>query len=205
MGKKKFNYTVIYANTKTKTYSENDEIVNKDKIIFFIDTLDNKYKKGIVGILPHSIRKNKIESRPISQKISKEIRKRSCVSCGSTSDIFCDHKNDLYNEKRVLNIKTQNINDFQPLCNHCNLLKRQVQKIETKYNKIYSAKNIDKYKMFPFEFPWEKKKYDKKDITCKKDTYWYDPIEFNDKINKYYLLYFLLREFKKKYTKLHYI
>ena len=144
---KKFNYTVIY-NTKIKKYSENDEeiynydIINQFKII-------NKKTKGIIGILVHSKRLNIIK-RPIKKEIEKSIKKNSCISC---SDIVCDHKNDLYNDISVLNIQTQQINDFQPLCNHCNLQKRQILKDEIKNNKIYSAKNLQQYKAYKFEFP----------------------------------------------------
>ena len=58
------------------------------------------------------------------------------------------------------------------------------KKIEEKTNKIYSAKNIKRLDI-GIEYPWEKKNYDKSDITCKIDTYWYDPIEFEKKIRLY--------------------
>ena len=134
-----------------------------------------------------------------NKKIYKEIVKNNCIICGSYTDIICDHKNDLYNDSRVLNTKTQLIEDFQPLCNHCNLQKRQISKNEDKNNKIYSAKNIKRYEKYLFHFPWEKKIYDKNDIECKKDTYWYDPIEFENKIYKY-LLYTIpiIKEIKCK-------
>jgi len=106
----------------------------------------------------------------------------SCVVCGSKTEIVCDHKNDLYNDVRVLNSNTQCINDFQPLCNHCNLQKRQVCKNEINTQKIYSAKNIPQFKIIPFEFPWEKKVFDVNNIQCKVDTYWHDPVEFNRKL-----------------------
>jgi len=79
----------------------------------------------------------------------------------------------------------QKLSDFQPLCNHCNLQKRQVLKDEYKNNKIYSAKNIKKYSSFIIDFAWEKKVFDVKDVNTKKDTYWYDPVEFNNKIIMY--------------------
>lgn len=82
-------------------------------------------------------------------------------------------------------IRIQNISDFQPLCRHCNLQKRQVCKKEKETNKIYSAKNITQFKSFDFEFPWEKKTFDIKDIKCKEDTYWYDPIRFTELIYLY--------------------
>jgi hypothetical protein len=193
---KKFNYTAIYNNS-TKTYSENDDEFLDEEMVKQFQNLNKT--KGIIGIFVHSKRLN-ITKRPIKCEIDKEIKKYPCVSCGSSNDIICDHKNDIYNDDNVLNTLTQHISDFQPLCNHCNLQKRQIFKNETKNNKIYSAKNFEKYKMYSFEFPWEKKAFDTKNISTKKDTYWYDPVEFNRKIYLY-MSYTLpiINEIKRKY------
>jgi hypothetical protein len=193
---KKFNYTSIF-NNRIKTYSENDNDTVHDKLIQKF-RLEHPNMKGIIGIFVHSKRLN-ITKRPIKKEIDIEIKKNSCVSCGSNSDIITDHKNDLYNDDKVLDIHTQVIADFQPLCNHCNLQKRQICKDEVKNNRIYSAKNLQKYKVFTFEFPWEKKAFIIDDITTKLDTYWYDPIEFNKKIC-YYSLYVIpiINEIKLK-------
>jgi hypothetical protein len=198
--KKKFNYTVIQSSGKTKLYSENDnDTLDNSKLEDFIDK--NKKKSGIIGIFVHSKRIN-ISNRPIREDIKKEIKKSCCVSCGTSSDIICDHKNDIYNNDNVLNINTQLLNDFQPLCNHCNLQKRQIFKDETKNQQIYSAKKLEKYKVYNFEFPWEKKGFDVKNPDTKKDTYWYDPIEFNKKIFIYSLtIYPILIELKIKIKK----
>jgi len=183
---KKFNYSVIYStkHKPSRLYSENDD----DKIP--TDILDEflQFNKGvgIIGIFVHSLRTN-IQKRPIDDIIGKEIRLLWCVICG-THNTVCDHKNDLYNDERVLNLKTQLISDFQPLCNHCNLQKRQVSNTECQSQKIYSAKNIQRYNVYPFEFPWEKKSFDLNDINCKTDTYWFDPVEFDRKIY-YYSVY----------------
>lgn len=193
-GLQKFNYTSVTAKT-TALYSENLE----DKIP--IDTLTEflKYNsgKGIIGIFVHS-RKETIQKRPIRRDIHQAITYLQCVVCG-TNDTICDHKNDLYNDETVLNVQTQMITDFQPLCNHCNLQKRQVCKKEAQTKQIYSAKNIPQYKSYPFDFPWEKKAFDKNDINCKNDTYWFDPVEFNTKIH-YYITYVLpiITEIKHK-------
>ena len=189
--KKMFNYSVLYKSGKIKTYSEYEhDIIDIKKIEIFF----NKYKEeikehnGIIGIFVHSKRKN-IETRCIRKDIKDKINKMNCVSCGSKTDIICDHKNDLYNDIDVLNLKTQQLSHFQPLCSHCNLQKRQVNKQELNERKIYSAKNIKRYQSFPFIFPWEMKIFDIKDKTTKNDTYWYDPVEFNRKIYIYTLLY----------------
>jgi hypothetical protein len=195
--KKKYNYTVVYTGGETNLYSENeDDKIDQEILNKFLS--ENKIKgfRKIIGIFAHSIRINK-ETRPIKDSIGKEIRSQKCVSCGTTSNIICDHKNDLYNDPRVLNIKTQLITDFQPLCGHCNLQKRQVCKDEYKNEKIYSVKNLVRYNAYPFEFPWEKKVFDEKNIETKVDTYWYDPVEFTYKINKYIqYVYPLLKEIK---------
>jgi hypothetical protein len=193
---KKFNYSVIYSNKKPKNYSENEEDeIPQDKIKEFID---NNKGIGIIGIYVYSKRTNN-QKRPINKIIHREITSNSCVICGSKSEIICDHKNDLYNDIRVLDTKTQHLDDFQPLCNHCNLQKRQIAREEEENKRIYSAKNIQRYKKYNCEFPWEKKVFDKSDINCKNDTYWFDPIEFENKIFCY-LSYIvpIVNEIKRK-------
>ena len=179
---KKYNYGSIYSKKEPKIYSENeDDVIPPEILQEFLKT--NK-GKGIIGIFAFSKREN-IEIRPINENIKKEIKKNPCVICGSKTEMACDHKNDLYNDERVLNMKTQIIGDFQPLCNHCNLQKKQVCIKEKQTQKIYSAKNIARYQQYRFEFPWEKKVFDKTDTKCKEDTYWFDPVEFDKKIYCY--------------------
>ena len=177
---KKFNYTVIYTK-KTRLYSENSEdVIPKELLDEFIQANGGA---GIIGIFVHSKRLNN-QRRPIGKQIHKEITRLSCVVCG-TNDTICDHKNDLYNDERVLNLQTQLIDDFQPLCNHCNLQKRQICRLEQNTERLYSAKNIQRYKIYDFEFPWEKKNYDTLDIHCKTGTFWYDPVKFDTNIYCY--------------------
>lgn len=192
---KKFNYSVIYSKKQPSLYSENDDdTIPIDILNQFLET--NK-GVGIIGIFVHSRRTN-IQQRPISRNIHENITGLSCVVCGTLNTI-CDHKNDLYNDIRVLSLETQLISDFQPLCNHCNLQKRQICKMEKQTEKLYSAKNIQRYKVYPFEFPWEKKVFDKNDINCKNGTYWFDPVEF-DKNIYYYSVYVIpiINEIKYK-------
>jgi hypothetical protein len=195
---KKFNYSVIYSKKQPSLYSENDEdAIPTDILTEFLQSNKHNGGNSIIGIFVHSRRTN-TQKRPISQTIHKEITGLSCVVCGTQTTI-CDHKNDLYNDPRVLCVETQLINDFQPLCNHCNLQKRQVCKTEVQTAKLYSAKNIRRYKIYPFEFPWEKKAFDKTDIYCKNGTYWFDPVEF-DKNIYYYSVYVIpiINEIKSK-------
>lgn len=194
---KKFNYSVIYGNKRSKTYSENDCDIITDEIL---DKFDWNIKKtsGIVGIFVYSVRQN-VDKRPIRADIHKETKTQCCVSCGTRNEIVTDHKNDLYNDARVLESKTQVLDDFQPLCNHCNLQKRQVSKVEVTAKQLYSAKNLHQYRVYPFEFPWEKRGWDETDITCKRDSYWYDPVEFNRKIAQYMEFVLpIVKEIKRK-------
>lgn len=180
---KKFDYSVIYSKKQLPAalYSENDDDTIPPNVLD--DFLKNNKGSGIIGIFVHSIRKN-TQKRPIRKNIQKETTSLSCVICG-THHTICDHKNDLYNDVRVLNAETQLISDFQPLCNHCNLQKRQICRTEEQTQKLFSAKEIQRYKIYPFEFPWEKKAFDKEDINCKHGTYWFDPVEFDNNIYRY--------------------
>ena len=196
---KAFNYSIIYGNKKTRLYSESemqDEVVPSQLLSDFLER-NRGSGSQCIGIFIHSLRTN-IQTRPIEKKIHKTITSLSCVICGTPKTI-CDHKNDLYNDPRVLDSKTQRMDDFQSLCNHCNLQKRAVCVSETNNQRIYSAKNIPRYRIYLFEFPWEKKAFDKTDIYCKNDTYWFDPVEFDRKIY-YYISYTIpiIREIKRK-------
>jgi hypothetical protein len=188
-GQTKFNYTLIYGNGSIKNYSMDlDNSIPDDLFNNFIKE-NGTTKKEIIGVFFYSEIKENF-NRPIKESILNEIRSKKCVSCGTNSEIICDHKNDLYNDPRVLDTKTQLLSDFQPLCNHCNLQKRQIAKQESEYYlsdpdeaKVYAIKDIwEKYKIYPFEFTWENKKYNPDDIECKVGTYWYDPVEFEKNI-----------------------
>ena len=178
---KYFNYSAIYSKKKPRLYGEYDDNVIPSNVLD--EFLQNNTGSGIIGIYVHSIRKNN-QPRQINKYIYKEIINYSCVVCG-TNETICDHKNDLYNDIRVLNVETQFISDFQPLCNHCNLQKRQICNIEKQTKKLFSAKNIQRYKIYPFEFPWEKKSFDINNINCKTGTFWFDPVEFDKNIYYY--------------------
>ena len=128
---------------------------------------------------------DKAINRSIRKDISNHYTKSPdarCVSCGSNSDLECDHKNDLYNEPRVCNTKTQTLDDFQTLCRHCNQQKRQVSVKTKETNKRYGATNIPSLKPFGIDFISGDETFDPNDINAMKGTYWYDPIEFNKQL-----------------------
>ena len=115
--------------------------------------------------------------RPVRADIRAVIISQSCVACGRT-DVICDHKNDLYNNPRVLNIHTQVLEDFQPLCNQCNLLKRQIAKKMRETGKRYGATNIACLAVWGIDFIVGSEIYDPSDPDAMVGTYWYDPVAF---------------------------
>lgn len=125
-----------------------------------------------------------IHKRPIREDIRDFHLKTGCVVCGSNSELRVDHKNDLYNDPRVLSSKTQNKEDFQCLCNHCNLQKRQVCKIMKETGIRYKATNIPQLSIFGIDYIDGGEIFDIKDPKTLVGTYWYDPITFMEKLRE---------------------
>ena len=124
-------------------------------------------------------RKEAEASRSIRADIKRYYANKPCVSCGSVSNLVCDHKNDLYNDPRVLDTATQKLTDFQSLCNSCNLRKRQVAKETRRTGKRYPATRIPCMAPFGIAFTLGGEDYDPKDPNAMVGTYWYDPVLFN--------------------------
>ena len=117
--------------------------------IFFGDARYNWEKQGSHKITALRLQGYNEEAlagaaRPIRSDIHAFYKSHgaACVVCGTKSDLRTDHKNDLYNDPRVLNSKTQTLEDFQCLCNHCNLQKRQISITTKQTKKRYGATNI---------------------------------------------------------------
>lgn len=128
---------------------------------------------------------NKDMNRMIRKDIRDAICKLPCVVCGCTTNIECDHKNDLYNDPRVNTVTTQRMDDFQPLCKHCNDQKRQVVKKTKQTGKRYGATNIPSLKALGApDFTVGDETFDPKSVTALVGTYWYDPVEFMHRIRK---------------------
>lgn len=75
--------------------------------------------------------------QPFSQTIRKDIKDfykdKNCVMlgvCGKSENtkIEIDHKDGRKNDFRVADLKSQNLNDFQPLCKPANDMKREICK-----------------------------------------------------------------------------
>jgi 5-methylcytosine-specific restriction endonuclease McrA len=123
-------------------------------------------------------------SRPIRKDIHTFHKKMGCVVCGSHSDLVTDHKNDLYNDPRVLCEDKQTIDDFQCLCNHCNLQKRQVSKKTKQTGKRIGATTIPSLAIFGVDFVEGDETFDLTNINAMVGTYWYDPVYFMKKLIK---------------------
>ena len=121
-------------------------------------------------------------NRPISKDIEKYHKSMGCVACGSKSDLTTDHKNDLYNDPRVLDMKTQKREDFQCLCRHCNLLKRQICKKTKEEKKRYGATNIPGVAIFGMDFIEGDETFDINNPNAMVGTYWYDVVAFMEHI-----------------------
>lgn len=119
-------------------------------------------------------------TRAIRADIKAAFKDSVCVVCG-TSKIEIDHKNGLYNDQRVLSIETQRVEDFQPLCKHCNDQKRQTYKWQTKNGRRYPATNIPMFRHHSIDFVEGDETYDPNNPNAMVGTYWYDPVEFMKK------------------------
>jgi hypothetical protein len=184
--KRIFTYSAVYGGKKpSRQYLASSTLTENP----LTKTVEKQFKKNkpnkqeIIGIYIHGINLHKPSNRPIKQSIKDIIVKKKCVHCAKSQNIVCDHKNDLYNDKRVLNVHTQRESDFQPLCNACNLQKRSDCEREKATGKLIPAKVLyPKLCEFNVDFLWEQKEFNINDPNCKVDTYWYDPLEFMRKI-----------------------
>lgn len=122
--------------------------------------------------------KVKVFSQAIRADIKAEICKRKCVMLGvngisENTKIEVDHKDGRKNDMRVSDMKTQKVEDFQPLCKAANDIKRQICKNCAKDNKRWDAKNIAGN---PYSFYEGDENYTE-ELGCV-GCYQYDPVEY---------------------------
>jgi hypothetical protein len=186
-------YKIIKVkNDKTTIWTWEPSDTEKERILNSLDTYIKfkKIKFPIQGIpSAHFLIKicgqqNKNINRPIRKDIKNFYTKSPCVVCGNTSNLVCDHKNDLYNDPRVLDPRTQLFSDFQSLCNHCNLQKRQVSKETRRTGLRWGATNIPHMKHWGVDFTVGGCSYDPDDPYAMVGTYWYDPVQFHKDVLK---------------------
>ena len=139
--------------------------------------------KGVIGFIIHGENIDEGIKRPIRTDIIKHWKKFSCLHCG-TKKTICDHKNDLYNDARVLNTQTQTKEDFQPLCNNCNLRKRTVSLKRDKEKKRQPPTPGILSISGGINFTRGDEDYDPSDPNALVGTYWYDPIAFGKECRK---------------------
>ena len=116
--------------------------------IYNIETIKNQSPGNSID----SIRLNGFNTQThFNQNIRKDIKdfykNKKCVMlgvCGKSENtkIELDHKDGRKNDTRISNIKTQKLEDFQPLCKAANDIKRQICKECKETNIRWSAKNI---------------------------------------------------------------
>jgi len=120
------------------------------------------------------------EVRPIRSDIRKELMNETpyCAhtNFGNTTNdkLIIDHRNGRYNDPRVLDINTQNKEDFQVLSNRTNLAKRSHCG-----NCILTGIRFDAKKLgYQISVCSGKLEYEGSCIGC----YWYGPVEFKSSI-----------------------
>jgi len=118
--------------------------------------------------------KEKDGGRPIRNDIRNSLKSNPCSHTGfkgtKNNSIVIDHKNGRYNDERVLNIKTQEVGDFQSLVNQANLFKRTVCGECINTGKRFDAKKLG----YNISFIDGDENYQGTCVGC----YWYDCSEF---------------------------
>lgn len=171
----KENGTFRYPGWTPSTEEKHE--INSD---FYNHFTPSKRGNRIQYIKIHGPNENNIQ-RTINSRIKNyfiENNMMKCVVCGSCSDLQYDHKNDLYNDPRVLNVNTQEVDDFQILCRHCNDQKRNCMVKTRNTGKRYGATRIPQLAYHGIDFIEGDETFDVNDINAMKGTYWYDPVEF---------------------------
>jgi len=178
---KKYKAVTVKKNGNIK-YSWDVESYERDEIHSMIPEFEGK-GNGIHYIFIYG-EQNLNAGRPIGQAIRDALSNKPCVHCGSTSNIEIDHKNGLYNDPRVLNVHTQTVDDFQPLCKHCNDQKRQTIKKMKETGIRPSACDIPIMRAIGFDYLGGDTTYDINDPNTMVGTYWYDPLVFAKYISR---------------------
>ena len=178
----KSNYDIKTLQGVCLSWSATEEEKIKIRSEISAETIKTHKGNSIYMLKIYGTQDRENQSRPIRKDIRNLIKIQSCVVCGSNTDIEIDHKNCLYNDERVLNIKTQVLDDFQSLCRHCNLQKREIHKKQSETGIRYPATKIPSMKMFGIDYTQGDAEFDSKDINALVGTYWYDPVKFMEEI-----------------------
>ena len=139
-----------------------------------------KEKKGhkILKIRLNGFNNSKVFNQTIRKDIKDFYKNQNCVMLGINGNsintkIEVDHKDGRKDNDRVSNMKTQKVEDFQPLSKAANDAKRQICKNCKATNKRWNAKNL---KGNPYSFYEGNENYTK-ELGCV-GCYQYDPVEY---------------------------
>lgn len=116
-------------------------------------------------------------TQSINPKIREKIKNLPCVNCGTKTNIETDHKNGRKNGPEM-RLENQVLSDFQPLCRHCNLIKRERCKECKKTDIRYKATLLH----YVYNYTCGDENYTE-EVGCR-GCYWYDPVEFKKKISE---------------------
>lgn len=133
---------------------------------------------SIDAVRLNGFNKTKTFSQNIRTDIKNYYKDKNCVMLGinGTSEntrIEIDHKDGRKNDLRISDMKTQKLDDFQPLCKAANDVKRQICKKCKETNKRWNARNI---KGNPYSYYKGDENYTEK-LGCV-GCYQYDPVEY---------------------------
>ncbi|MFA5448977.1 MAG: restriction endonuclease [Clostridia bacterium] len=117
-------------------------------------------------------------NQQIRRDIRLHYRNKNCVMLGvngksANVQIEIDHKEGRKMSESVSNLKTQKIQDFQPLCKAANDIKRQICKRCKATNRRWNAKNIkgNPYSFYKGDEIWDE------ELGCN-GCYQYDPVAY---------------------------
>jgi len=121
-------------------------------------------------------------SQTIRADIKREISQKRCIVLGTNRScdhkVEVDHKNGRKVDERIMNTKTQVLDDFQPLSKPANDAKRQFCKVCNETNLRYDAKLLG----YPISFSKGNINYTE-ELGCN-GCFWYDPVAFRQELQR---------------------
>ena len=137
---------------------------------------DASYLGKVYSVKLDGTNRNSVSKcRSIRQDIRKEMSKRKCALLDVGVNIEVDHKNGKYDELSNTDVKTQKLQDFQPLCKPANDAKRQHCTVCKRRGKRFDARTMG------YQVGWICGDEDTKVCT---GCFWYDIEKFNHEVSK---------------------